>query len=456
MEAKSDHRFTIKILIGMALGVLVGVSYHLIAHYFPAFSSGFLASLFKPEGWLYHLGQMFMRLIKMLVLPVVFVSLVCGGRELKSMSDMGRLGFKTLGLYLLTTALAVTMALCVATLFNVGQHAGSPVVNQSSLEQQFQQDEKKVVTASLQPPVTSLPVASKKTPSVAATISGFIPDNVFKSLYNSNMLQVVIFALFFGMVLSFCGKSGETVGDFFQSLNDVLIQCMKAIISLAPIGVFFLLAYNFGQISVDGLWSLLKYVIVLIAVLLLQLFVVYSGFIALLARLNPKTFLKKMCSPMLFAFSVSSSSASIPVVLSSVRKKLGVHNRVASFVIPVGATVNMDGTAIMQGVATVFIANWLGFHLTMMNYLTVILMATLASVGTAGVPSAGIFTLMLVLQKVIPSHYNFDAAIVMLFAVDRILDMLRTAVNVAGDAMVACVVARSEKMLSMETYQDGN
>ncbi len=422
MEVRSDHKFTIQILMGMALGIFCGVMYH-------AYGGG-LPSVFARAGWLDSLGQMFMRLIKMLVLPIVFVSLICGASELKNMSDMGRIGIKTLVLYLITTALAVTMALLIASALKVG--VGSHAIPNQDLG--------------------PLPTLKGDIETVPQTLMKFIPDNIFKSFYASDMLQVVVFALFFGMVLPFCGKAGDSITEFFQSLNEILIKCMRVVIRLAPLGVFFLLAYNFAHIDTENILVLLTYCLVLVGVLLLQLVFVYSGMLWLFTRLNPVIFLKKMFSPMLFAFGVSSSSASIPVVLAAVKNRLGVHNRVASFVIPIGATINMDGTAIMQGVATVFIANFLGVHLSMHDYLIVIMMATLASVGTAAVPSAGIFTLMMVLQKIMPNQPGIDLGVMMIFAVDRLLDMLRTAVNVAGDSMVACVVARTENCMDEEVY----
>jgi Na+/H+-dicarboxylate symporter len=439
---QQNRRFTLLILVGMTLGVLLGFMYKAIeAQHIPFGVTDFFHALYAPHlssdassgGWFYYLGEAFMNLIKMLVLPIVFVSLVCGAAELKGMNDVGRLGGKTLGLYLFTTALAIVFALCIAQLFHVGDH----VIKNGA--------------------VVNVVVQNPQTPrSIPAIIANLFPANLVQAFLNFEMLKIVVFALLFGLVLSSAGSAGDKLMEFFNALNAVLMKFMHMIVKLAPFGVFFLLTYNVSIMNLDEMMSLVVYSVILVAVLMLQLFGVYAGLLSLLARLNPVIFLMKMFNAMLFAFSVSSSSASIPVVLDTVKKKLGVDNGIASFVIPLGATINMDGTAIMQGVATIFITNYFGYHLGFSAYITIVLLATLASIGTAAVPSAGLITIIMILSQIGVSSEHITRGIALIFAVDRLLDMLRTAVNVAGDAMVSCVVARSENKLSLEVFNDAN
>ena len=439
---QQNRRFTLLILIGMTLGVLLGFLYKAIeVQHIPFGVSGFFHALYAPHlskdassgGWFYYLGQAFMNLIRMLVLPIVFVSLVCGAADLKGMTDVGRLGGKTLGLYLVTTALAIVFALCIAQLFHVGDHVTGPVTGV---------------------PITEL--KSTTPSSIPAIIANLFPTNLVEAFYKSDMLKIVVFALMFGLVISSVGRAGDKLIEFFTALNAVLMKFMHMIVKLAPWGVFFLLTYNVSVMDMQEMASLLVYGVVLVAVLIIQVFGVYSGLLFILSRLNPLIFLKKMFNAMLFAFSVSSSSASIPVVLETVKKKLGVENGIASFVIPLGATINMDGTAIMQGVATVFVTNYFGYHLSMNDYVTIVFLATLASIGTAAIPSAGLMTIQMILLQIGVSSHHIDIGVGLIFAVDRLLDMLRTAVNVAGDSMVSCVVARSENKLSLEVFNDAN
>ena len=357
----------------------------------------------------------------MMVIPIVFVCVAAGGASLSNFKQLGRIGGKSFILYIGTTALAISIALVVARSFQIGQ--GLNYITETQLN-------------------IPTPVPLK------TVLLNIFPLNPFHALANGDMLQIIVFALFLGITLTLCGKAGQRIADGIKSFETVIIKMIMLVMQTAPYGVFFLITSMFYQFGWAGLIQVTGYISVLVVTLIIQAILVYSLFLKTFSKLSPIVFFKKMYSAMLFAFSVSSSSAAIPVVLNTVKNKLGVSNRVASFVIPVGATINMDGTAIMQGVATVFIANIFHVHLSISEYLTVILMATLASIGTAGVPSAGLITLAMVLEQVgIPVK-----GIALIFGVDRILDMMRTAINVAGDATIACIVAKTENQLDSKVF----
>ncbi len=416
-KGKAGSRaFTVKIVIGMFAGILLGA----VLNKFPL-----------PGDWntwliddvLQTAGTLFINLIKMLVVPIVFVSLICGVSSLGNLKQLGRIGGKTMVLYLLTTALAIALALVVANVLQVGQHAHVERVNDF-----------------VQP----------NPPALKAVLLNIVPTNPFKAMQSGEMLQIILLALLIGIAMGQLGKKVDSVRVFFQAMDKILICIITWIMKLAPYGVFCLLATQFAKTGFDLILSLLMYFFAVLLVLFLQVSVVYALFLKIFARLNPMIFFRKIYSTLLFAFSISSSSASIPVTLDTVQNRLGVSRSVASFVIPMGATINMDGTAIMQGVATVFIAHVYKVAIGFTGYLTVILMATLASVGTAGVPSVGLITLAMVLEQV-----NLPVAgIALIIGVDRLLDMTRTAVNIAGDMMVSCVVAKSEKQLNEDVFQE--
>lgn len=413
--------FTRRIVYAMLLGLLVG---------FVLTQVPLSAERLK---WLDHhvfslIGEMFIRLLRMLVVPIVFVSLVSGVASLGSPAQLGRVGLKSLVLYLSTTALAITFALFFAKLFSIGAglHLGH---------------------AKYQVP---------DAPSWRDILLHTVPQNPVHALSQGNMLQIIFFSILLGLGLTALREiktpairaAAHHMEYMFQSLSLLFMKLMTMVIKLAPYGVFFLLATLVMRQGLEILLSLMGYFMLVLFVLFLQSSVTYTVFLSL-CRLNPWTFFSKLIPALLFAFSVSSSNASIPVVLRTVQRRLGVAPAIASFVIPLGATVNMDGTAIMQGVATIFIANAYHVHLAMSGYLTVIAMATLASVGTAGVPGVGLMTLAMVLTQLqLPVQ-----GIALIMGVDRLLDMARTMVNVSGDAMVACVVAKTEGMLDRSGYK---
>ena len=370
-------------------------------------------------------GRIFIALLKMLVVPLVFVSLVCGAASLGDTGSVGRLGGKTIGLYLVTTAVAVSLAMVIALTTDpgLGGESASGMASASTFE-------------------------PKTAPSVKDTFVNVVPSNPIAAMADGKMLQVILFALLFGLALSKAGASGEKLRGFFSDLNDVMMRLISMIIALTPIGVFCLMTQLGATLGLAEIAKVAMYFATIVIALLVHASLVYPLLLKTLTGLNPLVFLRKMREALLVAFSTSSSGATLPVTLRTVEHKLGVQNNVASFAVPLGATINMDGTAIMQGVATVFIAQFYGIDLGLSALLTVVLTATLASIGTAAVPGVGLITLTLVLDQVgLPVE-----GIALIIGVDRLLDMLRTAVNVTGDATVATIVASSEGQLDREVF----
>ena len=406
---------TTKVVIGMVTGILVGFFLRAL---FP--ESPFVTS-YITEGILLILGKVFITCLKMLVVPLIFISLVCGTCTLKDASTLGRLGVKTVGLYILTTCIAISMAIGMALIFEPG------------------------VGANLESATGFTP---QEAPPLSHVIINLFPSNPIDAMAKGNSLQIIVFALLFGISIAASGKKGQPISDMFISLNEVMMMLVTLLMNLAPYGVFALMARLFTTIELDAILNLLQYFIVLLAGLFLHVFVTYFLLLRFVGGLNPLRFLKKMEDVLLFAFSTSSSSATIPVSMEVVNRRLGASNRVASFTIPLGATINMDGTAMMQGVATVFISQAFDINLTITDYLTVIATATLASIGTAGVPGVGLIMLAMVLQQVgLPLE-----GIAIIMGVDRLLDMVRTAVNVTGDCAVTCIVAKSEGEFDQSVY----
>jgi Na+/H+-dicarboxylate symporter len=305
-------------------------------------------------------------------------------------------------------------------------------------------------------PFFSTPSASTETftatqaPALADVLINIIPDNVIQAFASGNMLQIIFFSILLGISLLMVGKKAQNIAEGIEVMNEAMMNMVNIVMSVAPYAVFALLAKAIAELGLDILAQLAVYVVVLIAALLFHLFGTLMFILKLFSRLNPGMFLRKIRDAQVFAFSTSSSNATIPVTLRSVTKRMGVDNSVASFTVPFGATINMDGTAIMQGVATVFIANIYGIELGISGYLTVILMSVLASIGTAGVPGVGLIMLSMVFVQVgLPLE-----GIGLILGVDRLLDMVRTSVNVTGDAVVTCIVAKSEKEIDLDTFAD--
>ncbi|WP_250461677.1 dicarboxylate/amino acid:cation symporter [Microbulbifer litoralis] len=417
---------TTRILIAMLAGIVIGVLFNFL-NTSQLLGSGFTGFInaYITEGLFDVVGRIFIASLKLMVVPLVLVSLVCGACALSEGSRIGPLAGKTVLLYLLTTAAAITLALCLAMVIQPG--VGVEVTADATFEAQ-------------------------ESPPLADVLVNIFPTNPVEAMAQGNMLQIIVFALLMGYAISRCGEPGRRIASFFNDLNEVILRMVGVLMVFAPYGVFALLAKTFATLGMEFILDLGKYFLVVLGALLVHALGFYSILLKLLSGLNPLELIKKMRPAQVFAFSTASSAATIPVTLSTVEKRLGVDNKIAAFTVPLGATINMDGTAIMQGVATVFISQMYGIDIGLMGYLTVILTATLASIGTAGVPGVGLIMLAMVLQQVgLPLE---GIAIVM--GVDRLLDMVRTAVNITGDAVVSTIVARSEGALSEETFNDRN
>lgn len=419
---------TARIVLGMTAGIAVGFFFQwLLAgadeRHLTLLGMSLPLKAFFVDGIFHVGGEIFIASLKMLVVPLVFVSLVCGTCSLSDTSKLGRLGGKSIGLYILTTALAISLAIGAALLVSPGNGV------------EMQSD-------------ASFDVSSA--PTLAQVFINIFPSNPIQSMASGNMLQIIVFAVLFGLAVALSGQAGERIAALFNDFNEIIMKLVTLLMNLAPYGVFFLMAKLFTTLGFETIASLLKYFLVVLFVLLFHGLAVYPTLLKTLTGLNPLIFLRKMRDAALFAFSTSSSNATLPVTMETVNKKLGVNNSISSFTVPLGATINMDGTAIMQGVATVFIAQVFGVDLSLTDYLMVILTATLASIGTAGVPGVGLIMLAMVLQQVgLPVE-----GIALIIGVDRLLDMTRTSVNITGDAMVSIIVAKSEGEFDAKVYHD--
>ena len=412
---ETPKNLTRNILLGMFFGFALGS----IAYYFDFIPSSLENFI---QVYVFNLGgAIFINLLKMLIVPLVFFSLVSGISSLSNLQSLGNITLKTVSLYLGTTAIAVSLSLFVASIFKPGAGYSSDV---------------------------AAPDRLPEGQSVYSTILDIFPSNIIEAMANNQMLAIVFFSILFGLALSKTNHLTGNLSESFEKLNTVFMQLVLMIMSYAPIGVFCLIGEFVITDGLDIFQEAFMYVVLLISVLIFHAIVTYSIFLKIFTNLSPLVFFKKMRETAIFAFSTSSSAATIPVTLKTVTTDLGVNKNIASFVIPVGATINMDGTAIMQGMATVFIAQMSGIDLSIFQYMQVVLLAVVASVGAAAVPSAGTITLVIILQQFgLPLE-----AIGIILAVDRILDMIRTSVNVTGDATVACIVAHSESLLDKEIF----
>ncbi len=395
-----------KILIGLCLGVVCGIL------------MGDKALYLKPIGTLFING------IKMLIVPLVFSSLIVGVTSIEDMGKMGRIGLKTIIIYAVTTILAITIGLGLSWITNPG------------------------IGASLQA-ASSTNTAAKAAPSFIETIVNMVPSNPIGALAKGEILQIIIFAIFIGIAINLTGEKAKPVKVFFEGLAEIMYKLTSIIMAFAPYGVFALIAAVIGKYGVEFLLPLLKVVLNVYAACIIHSIIILGGGLALVARLNPMRFFNGFLDATLLAFSTSSSSAALPASLRCTQKNLGVSKSISSFVLPLGATINMNGTAIYQGVCAVFIAQAYGIDLTVSNYITIVLTSVLAAVGTAGVPGAGLIMLALVLNSVgLPIE-----GIAIIAGIDRILDMARSTVNVVGDGMASILVAKSENELDIEVYK---
>lgn len=411
---------TLKVIIGMALGILLGLA----INYIGLAGDGSFIRVYIIDGLFAVVGKLFVNALKMLVVPLVFFSLICGVCGIGDIKLLGRIGTKSFFLYLLTTAIAIATALGLAASLGIGKG-----INAAS----------EVATFS-----------GKDAPPLAEVLTNIVPTNPIAAMAQGEMLSVIFFSIMFGISILLVGKPAKSLVELIEVLNEVMMKMVNIIMNLAPYAVFCLLAKAMADLGFELLAQLAVYVVVLIAALMIHLFITLMLVLKIFSRLSIRKFLAKMRNVQVFAFSTSSSNATIPVTLRTVTSRLGVNNSVASFTVPFGATINMDGTAIMQGVATVFIANIYGVELGMSGYLTVIMMSVLASIGTAGVPGVGLIMLSMVFAQVgIPVE-----GIGLILGVDRLLDMIRTAVNVSGDAAVSCIVAKSEDKFDINVYND--
>lgn len=428
MTTTKKLSLTARIVLGMTAGIAVGFFFQWLLggadeRHLKLLGLSLPLKAFFVDGIFHVGGEIFIASLKMLVVPLVFVSLVCGTCSLSDTSKLGRLGGKSIGLYILTTALAISLAIGAALLVSPGNGV------------EMQSD-------------ASFDVSSA--PTLAQVFINIFPSNPIQSMASANMLQIIVFAVLFGLAVALSGQAGERIAALFNDFNEIIMKLVTLLMNLAPYGVFFLMAKLFTTLGFETIASLLKYFLVVLFVLLFHGLAVYPTLLKTLTGLNPLIFLRKMRDAALFAFSTSSSNATLPVTMETVNKKLGVNNSISSFTVPLGATINMDGTAIMQGVATVFIAQVFGVDLSLTDYLMVILTATLASIGTAGVPGVGLIMLAMVLQQVgLPVE-----GIALIIGVDRLLDMTRTSVNITGDAMVSIIVAKSEGEFDAKVYHD--
>lgn len=371
------------------------------------------------------LGNLFIRLLSFLAIPLVIASLIVGAASLDDIKKIGRIGGRTLTIYIATTAIAITIGLTIANVMQPGKQIDDQT--KQRLIGEFQEDTTDKMIEELEIDIPEF-------------IVSIVPKNPMNAISEGRMLQIVFFAVIFGVTLTFIEKRKPVI-DFFDGVSDTMIKMVDFIMVIAPLGVFALISATIAEFGFDIIWTLIWYILAVIIGLSLHTFIVYSALVKTFGKLNPFTFFKGIRNAQAIGFSTSSSAATLPVTFDCVEKNLGVNKTVSGFVLPLGATINMDGTALYQGVAAVFIAQVYGFDLTIAEQLTVVLTAVLASIGTAPVPGVGIIMLVMILQAIhVPPE-----GIALIIGVDRLLDMCRTITNVSGDSAVAVSVAGMEE-----------
>ncbi|QUH19943.1 dicarboxylate/amino acid:cation symporter [Alkaliphilus sp. B6464] len=398
-------KLTTKILLGLLAGIIVGLL--------------FTGSPELIKTFVAPIGTLFLNLIKMIIVPLVFSSLIVGAASTGDAKTLGRIGGKTMVYYLLTTAIAIVIGLFLGGVLQPGAGLTIPV---------------------------GVEVAQQEAPSLVDTFLNIIPSNPLKGLVEGNMLQIITFALFLGIGLtSLPEEKGRPFLNFFDSLAEIMYKITAFIMELAPYGVFGLMAPVVASNGPAVLLPLIKVIAAVYIGCIVHALVVYAPAVKLLGKMNPITFFKGVMPAAVTAFTTSSSSGTLPITIKSVKENLGVSDKIASFVLPLGATINMDGTALYQGVCALFVAQAYGITLTMPQLVTIVLTATLGSIGTAGVPGAGMIMLTIVLNSVgLPLE-----GIALIAGIDRVLDMARTCVNVVGDTSAAVVVAASENEIDV-------
>lgn len=421
MSQTAKVSLTAKVLMGMALGIIVG----LFINYTGLNAPGSFINFYIVDGLFHIVGTMFVKALKMLVVPLVLFSLICGVCGIGNLSTLGRVGLKSFLLYILTTAVAIATAILFAVTAGIGQGM------QATADANF---------------------TGKEAPPLTDVLINIIPSNPIQAMASGEMLQVIFFAILVGVSILMVGKKARSFIEGAEIANEVMMKMVTVVMAAAPYAVFALIAKAMAELGFDLLKVLIGYVLVLVFALMFHLFITLMATLKVFSGLSPAHFISKIRNVQVFAFSTASSNATIPVTMRTVTERMGVNNSVASFTVPFGATINMDGTAMMQGVATVFIANVYGVELGLSGYLIVIAMSVLASIGTAGVPGVGLVMLSMVFAQVgLPVE-----GIGLILGVDRILDMIRTAVNVSGDAVVSTIVAKSEGKLNLDVYNDPN
>ena len=392
-----------KILIGLALGVVAGI-------------------ILKDKAlYLKPMGTVFINSVKMLIVPLVFASLIVGVTSIDDMSTMGRIGLKTIIIYAVTTGFAVIIGMGLSYIVNPG--AGISLTASGT-------------------------VAVAEPNSLITTLVNVIPSNPVAALANGEILQIIVFALFLGIAINLTGKKADPVKNFFIALAEVMYKLTALVMEFAPYGVFALIACVVGEYGIDFLLPLLKIILVVYVACLIHMILIIGGGIALVGKLSPRKFFKGFLDAALVAFSASSSSAALPVSLRCTQENLGVSKGISSFVLPLGCTINMNGTALYSGACALFVAQIYGVDLTFGNYVTIVMTSVLAAIGTAGVPGAGLVMLSLVLASTgMPME-----GLAIIAGVDRILDMARSCLNVVGDGMATILVAQSENQLDVSVY----
>ena len=419
MSEAKKMSLTVKVLLGMALGIIVGLAINLTGMNAP----GSFINEYIVNGLFHMIGKMFVNSLKMLVVPLVFFSLICGVCGIGDIRMLGRVGGKAFALYMMTTAIAIATAILIAVTFGIGKGM--------NIE-------------------TAAEFTGKESPPLTQVFIDIIPKNPINAMANGDMLPIIFFSILLGISMLMVGRKAKSFIEGAEIANEIMMKMVNIIMSVAPYAVFALIAKAVATLGLGLLASLAGYVGVLVGALMFHLFITLMIVLKVFSGLSPAMFLKKIRNVQVFAFSTASSNATIPVTMRTVTERFGVNNSVASFTVPFGATINMDGTAIMQGVATVFIANVYNVELGVTGYLTVILMSVLASVGTAGVPGVGLIMLSMVFTQVgLPVE-----GIGLILGVDRLMDMIRTAVNVSGDATVSSIVAKSEGKMDVSVFND--
>ena len=399
-----------QIVLGMFLGACAGIMLKGNASYLKPF------------------GDIFINMIKMIVVPLIFFSISAAITSMEQSHSLGRIGGKSLLIYLFSTAVAIVIGITMANVFD----PSSGVINNGAFGEAGE--------------------VKGKTVSFADTIVSMVPTNPIKAMADGNVLQIIVFALFLGTAVNVAGRKVKKVANALNEVAEVIYSLTGLIMKFAPIGVFALIGWVVGTQDPDILKSLVKVVIVVIAACVLHAVIVYSIFVGLLAKLNPVTFFKKIVDAQVLAFSTSSSSATLPLTMKVAEEKLGVSKSTANFVLPLGSTVNMDGTAIYLGICTVFVAGLVGQDLSIADYVTVVFTATIASIGAAGIPGVALIMMSMVFASVgLPIE-----AIAIIAGIDRVLDMLRTTVNVTGDLAISVVIDRSEGTFDEEVFYKKN